>query len=59
MLNQLVSKCRLGKCGKQQYETLYMTGISTHCIRLFLVLILGLLLFLTSKGNIWENKLVN
>jgi D-methionine transport system permease protein len=39
-------------------ETLYMTSISV--ITTFILgLILGLLLFLTSKGNIWENRVVN
>jgi D-methionine transport system permease protein len=39
-------------------ETLYMTGISVLAT-FILGILLGLLLFLTSKGNIWENKLVN
>jgi D-methionine transport system permease protein len=39
-------------------ETLYMTGVSVLATFIFGIL-LGLLLFLTSKGNIWENKLVN
>ncbi|PLR85243.1 methionine ABC transporter permease [Bacillus sp. V33-4] len=39
-------------------ETLYMTGISVLAT-FVLGLLLGLLLFLTSKGNIWENRLVN
>jgi D-methionine transport system permease protein len=39
-------------------ETLYMTGIAVAAT-FVLGIILGLLLFLTSKGNIWENKLVN
>jgi D-methionine transport system permease protein len=39
-------------------ETLYMTSISVFAT-FILGLILGLLLFLTSKGNIWENKMVN
>ncbi|MGX1901583.1 methionine ABC transporter permease [Thermolongibacillus altinsuensis] len=39
-------------------ETLYMTGVSV--IATFILgTILGLLLFLTSKGNIWENRLIN
>jgi D-methionine transport system permease protein len=40
------------------YETLYMTGVSVVAT-FILGVILGLLLFLTSKGNIWENKPVN
>ncbi|PLR79320.1 methionine ABC transporter permease [Bacillus sp. V3-13] len=39
-------------------ETLYMTAISVLAT-FVLGLVLGLLLFLTSKGNVWENKLVN
>lgn len=39
-------------------ETIYMTSISV--IATFVLgLMLGLLLFLTDKGNIWENKPVN
>ncbi len=38
-------------------ETLYMTGMSVVAIFIFGIL-LGLVLFLTSKGNLWENKLV-
>jgi D-methionine transport system permease protein len=40
------------------YETLYMTGVSVVAT-FILGVILGLLLFLTSKGNIWENKPIN
>ncbi len=39
-------------------ETLYMTGLSVLAT-FVLGIALGLLLFLTSKGNIWENKLIN
>lgn len=39
-------------------ETLYMTGI-TVVATFILGTILGLLLFLTSKGNLWENRLAN
>lgn len=39
-------------------ETLYMASISVVATFIFGI-ILGLLLFLTSKGNIWENKPVN
>ncbi|WP_406686339.1 methionine ABC transporter permease [Rossellomorea vietnamensis] len=37
-------------------ETLYMTGMSV-LITFVVGLILGILLFLTSKENLWENKL--
>ncbi len=39
-------------------ETLYMTSISVFST-FVLGLVLGLLLFLTDKGNMWENKAVN
>ncbi|UII55447.1 ABC transporter permease [Cytobacillus spongiae] len=39
-------------------ETLYMTAISV-AVTFVLGIILGLLLFLTAKGNIWENNFVN
>ncbi|MFY0761797.1 MULTISPECIES: methionine ABC transporter permease [Metabacillus] len=39
-------------------ETLFMTGFSVAAT-FFLGIILGLLLFLTSRGGIWENKPVN
>ncbi len=38
-------------------ETIYMTLIALIAT-FFLGIILGLLLFLTSKGNLWENKLI-
>ena len=38
-------------------ETIYMTLIALVAT-FFLGIILGLLLFLTSKGNLWENKLI-
>jgi D-methionine transport system permease protein len=39
-------------------ETLYMTSISVFST-FILGLVLGLLLFLTDKGNMWENRAVN
>jgi D-methionine transport system permease protein len=39
-------------------ETIYMTTVSV-AVTFILGLALGLLLFLTSKGNMWENKVVN
>lgn len=39
-------------------ETLYMTGISVVAT-FFIGILLGLLLFLTSKGNMWENRGIN
>ncbi|MEH6944443.1 methionine ABC transporter permease [Bacillus sp. JJ722] len=39
------------------YETLFMTGVSVIAVFIFGIL-LGLVLFLTSKGNLWQNKFV-
>ncbi|MBT2666488.1 ABC transporter permease [Bacillus sp. ISL-4] len=39
-------------------ETLYMTSVSVVAT-LFIGIILGLILFLTGKGNMWENRIVN
>lgn len=39
-------------------ETLYMSSISVVAT-FILGIVLGLLLFLTAKGNIWESRLVN
>ncbi len=43
------------KVGEATLETLYMTGISVVA-SFILGVSLGLLLFLTSKGSLWENK---
>lgn len=58
MLETLLPNVKWTKVWEATLETLYMTGISvlaTFIIGIFL----GLLLFLTSKGNIWENKSIN
>lgn len=58
MLETLLPNVKWPKVWEATLETLYMTGISvlaTFVIGIFL----GLLLFLTSKGNIWENKTIN
>lgn len=39
-------------------ETLYMTGIAV-VITFILGIALGLLLFLTARGNIWQNNVIN
>ncbi|MEH7108465.1 methionine ABC transporter permease, partial [Bacillus sp. JJ1764] len=39
-------------------ETLYMTAISV-AFTFILGIILGIILFLTGKGNIWENRVIN
>jgi D-methionine transport system permease protein len=58
MLNQFFPNVDGEKMWEATTETLYMTGVSV--VATFIIgLILGLLLFLTSKGNIWENKVIN
>ncbi|MFA1714087.1 methionine ABC transporter permease [Peribacillus frigoritolerans] len=39
-------------------ETLYMTSVSVVAT-FFIGILLGLILFLTGKGNMWENRAVN
>lgn len=58
MINELFPNVKWDKMLEATNETLYMTGISV--IATFVLgIILGLLLFLTSKDNIWENAFVN
>lgn len=58
MLEQMFPNVDWSKAGEKTVETLYMTGVSLVWI-FFIGVILGLLLFLTSKGNLWENKSIN
>ena len=58
MLNQWFPNVDWEKMWEATRETLYMTGISTLAT-FILGIILGLLLFLTAKGNMWQNYLVN
>jgi D-methionine transport system permease protein len=58
MLSELLPEVNWEKVVIATNETIYMTAISV--IATFILgIILGLLLFLTSKGNIWENKGLN
>ena len=58
MLNEWLPNVDWERMWEATKETLYMTSISV--IATFILgIILGLLLFLTSKGNIWQNQLVN
>ncbi|MGG0717347.1 methionine ABC transporter permease [Robertmurraya massiliosenegalensis] len=58
MVNELFPNVKWDKMWEATEETLYMTGISV--IATFIIgIILGLLLFLSAKGNIWENQFVN
>lgn len=58
MLKEWFPNVKWERIWEATIETLYMTSISV--IATFILgIILGLLLFLTSRGNIWENKAVN
>ncbi|PAE25583.1 MULTISPECIES: methionine ABC transporter permease [Bacillaceae] len=58
MLNEWFPNVKWDSMWEATVETLYMTTISV--IATFILgAILGLLLFLTSKGNIWENAAIN
>ncbi|WP_458412003.1 methionine ABC transporter permease [Schinkia sp. CFF1] len=58
MLETLLPNVNWEKMWEATVETFYMTGISV--VSTFILgIILGLLLFLTAKGNIWENKTIN
>lgn len=57
MLETYLPNVNWEKMWEATIETLSMTGISVIAVFVFGIL-LGLVLFLTSKGNLWENKLV-
>ncbi|MCA1061174.1 ABC transporter permease [Rossellomorea aquimaris] len=56
MMENLFPNVDWEKMWEATLETLYMTGMSV-LITFVLGMILGILLFLTSKENLWENKL--
>ncbi|WP_449620366.1 methionine ABC transporter permease [Robertmurraya sp. Marseille-Q9965] len=58
MVNELFPNVKWDRMWEATGETLYMTGISVLAT-FILGILLGLLLFLTSKGNIWENSFIN
>ncbi|KON86447.1 methionine ABC transporter permease [Sporosarcina globispora] len=58
MLNEWFPNVKWDSMWEATMETLYMTTISVLAT-FILGAILGLLLFLTSKGNIWENAVIN
>jgi D-methionine transport system permease protein len=58
MINQLLPNVKWDKVTDATLETLYMTGVSVLAT-FILGVMLGLLLFLTAKGNLWENATTN
>lgn len=58
MFNELLPNVRWALVWDATVETLYMALISV-AITFILGTILGLLLYLTDKGNLWENKIIH
>ncbi|MDE5416241.1 methionine ABC transporter permease [Alkalihalobacterium chitinilyticum] len=58
MFNEWFAKMKWDKLWEATVETIYMTSISVAAT--FVIgLVLGLILYLTSKGNLWENRPAN
>ncbi|MEB1808635.1 MAG: ABC transporter permease [Bacillaceae bacterium] len=58
MFNDWFAKMKWDKLWEATVETIYMTSISVAAT--FVIgLVLGLILYLTSKGNLWENRPAN
>ncbi|HID9656477.1 TPA: methionine ABC transporter permease [Serratia marcescens] len=57
MIESLFPHLRLDQLWDATRETLYMTGIA-GLATLVLGIVLGVLLFLTSKGQLWQNRAV-
>nr|MDH3161625.1 ABC transporter permease [Bacillus licheniformis] len=58
MFEKLFPNVDMEQLWEATYETIYMTGISL-LFAFIIGVILGMLLYLTSKGNIWQNRVVN
>jgi D-methionine transport system permease protein len=58
MVSQLLPNVNWEKMTEATLETLYMTGVSVLAT-FILGVILGLVLFLTAKGNLWENAFIH
>ncbi|HIE0647171.1 TPA: methionine ABC transporter permease [Serratia marcescens] len=57
MIESLFPHLRLDQLWDATWETLYMTGIA-GLATLVLGIVLGVLLFLTSKGQLWQNRAI-
>lgn len=57
MIESLFPHLRMDQLWDATWETLYMTGIA-GLATLVLGIVLGVLLFLTSKGQLWQNRAV-
>ncbi|WP_227397171.1 methionine ABC transporter permease [Jeotgalibacillus aurantiacus] len=57
MIEQIFPNVEWESMWEATYETIYMTTLSVAAT--FIIgLALGIILFLTSKGNLWENKVI-
>lgn len=56
--NQYLPNVKWEKVWKATEETIYMTSVSV-VLTFILGIALGLILYLTSKGNLWNNKILN
>lgn len=58
MLTEWFPNVKMDKIWDATYDTLYMTSIALIGT-LIIGIILGLLLYLTDRGNLWQNRVVN
>ncbi|MDZ5472150.1 methionine ABC transporter permease [Bacillus sp. 31A1R] len=58
MVEELFPNVKWERMWEATLQTLYMSAISV-VVTFILGITLGLLLFLTAKGNIWENAIIN
>ncbi|MCD8501412.1 MAG: ABC transporter permease [Bacillaceae bacterium] len=58
MFNELLPNVRWDVVWGATQETLYMASISVF-ITAILGILLGLILYLTDRGNLWENKIIH
>ncbi|WP_033827944.1 methionine ABC transporter permease [Bacillus andreraoultii] len=58
MIDTLFPNVDMEKAWEKTIETLYMTSLSLVWIAI-IGIILGLLLFLTANGNLWQNKFIH
>lgn len=57
MIDKVLPNVNWDKTWEATLETIFMTGVSVLAT-FILGIILGVLLFLTSRGNLWDNKVI-
>lgn len=57
-MDEFLAEIKWEKLIEATVETIYMTSISV-LVTFILGIILGLLLFMTNKGSLWQNRVVN